>query len=94
MGNSLYLTENLKVFLRIERRVDKNLFDINNASVIKYIYGVSDASTFRERNREVGVNERKPLWLYPRYSRRFFLGCKGLFLFPIQSLEFILCFIT
>jgi len=61
MGNSLYLTENLKVFLRIKRRVDKNLFDIDNALDIKCTYAVSDASTFGERNRGVGVNERKPL---------------------------------
>ena len=48
MGNSLYLSRNLKVFLSIERGIDKNLFDIDNALVIKCIYGGSDASTFGE----------------------------------------------
>jgi hypothetical protein len=63
MGNSLYLTRNLKVFLSIKRGIDKNLFDIDNALVIKCIYGVSDASTFGETSTAVGVNEKKPLWL-------------------------------
>jgi hypothetical protein len=63
MGNSLYLTGNLKVFLSIEKGIEKNLFDINNALVIKCIHKESDASTFGERNMGVGVNEKKPLQL-------------------------------
>jgi hypothetical protein len=61
MGNSLYLTKNLKVFLRIESGMDKNLFDITSASVIKCTYGVSDASIFGEENMGAGVIEKKPL---------------------------------
>ena len=61
MGNSLYLTKNPRVFLGIELGINKNLFDINNALVIKCMYGVSDASTFGKSNKGAGVIEKKPL---------------------------------
>jgi len=96
MGNSLYLTKNLKVFLRRERRVDKNLFDIDNAMVVKCTYGVTNALTFGERNGGSGSQRKKALVALPAPWKAILFGLQGLCFIPhsIFRIHIIFYYVT
>ena len=93
MGNSLYLTENHKVFLSIERRIDKNLFDINNTWLLNgCMYGVSDASAFEEENMGGGSQRKEaPVALLASCQASLFRATRAFLysLFKVKNLYYI-----